>query len=189
MTLASSLICILLGPMDLFLLSLPSCNVDDVSLSGPANRPRKLKGQRADLTSEKKSSQGPSTLTFFLPFVIMCRAHWVASSHFPLAFLSVLRYWRISCHPSQSLLASSPVNLTPSEYVGVFSYFEIKGYMSVHVCLNNCISSVSSRKEIFSLFCIRSWRKALPPPHPLRLELLGSFHGSSTSPLASLIVR
>lgn len=67
MTLASSLICILLGPMDLFLLSLPSCNVDDVSLSGPANRPRKLKGQRADLTSGKKSSQGPSTICHYVP--------------------------------------------------------------------------------------------------------------------------
>lgn len=151
--------------------------------------PGNLKARGQTLPVKKNQAKDQVPWPFLCHLSLCALAHWVASSHSPLAFLSALRYWRISCHPSQSLLVSSPVNLTPSEYVGVFSYFEIKGYMSVHVCLNYCISSVSSRKERFSLFCIHSWTKALPPPHPLRLELLGSFHGSSTSSLASLIVR
>lgn len=80
------------------------------------------------------------------------------SSRFTLfsAYLLVQKYWRIFCHPSQSLLVSPPTNLIPTEYIGDILYFEIEGYMSMPACLNQCVSSVSSRKERLSLFFIYS---------------------------------
>lgn len=101
--------------------------------SGPANKPRKLKGQRADITSEK-SSQELSTLTFFpvichyVLWPIKHQAHIFLTPSFSTDILENFL--------SQRFLVASPVPW-------VFSYFETKGYITVHVCLNQCVTSDS----------------------------------------------
>lgn len=104
--------------------------------------------------SEKKSSQGLSI--FSLSFVIMYPGPLSSRFTFFLAFLLVKKYWGNFCQPSKYLLVSSPANLIPSDFIGIFFYFEIKGHVSTHTCLNQCVNSVSSSKERFSLFFIHS---------------------------------